>query len=193
MRQDYGYRVRLSEIELENALSVSQQDHSQWLERIAAGHANTLAEIEASGNIQTSQQDAAFSRDLQQNYLNAAERRTLQFSSEVTSIYSQTGLTAAQQANAVQVARNNYENDLNMLASYYQSSPYWDPGWIVNPAGTPSAPDRTNEPTANVVDPTPTPIPSATLMIASTRQGPDDQERANSRPAETRRAGPQAP
>lgn len=157
MEQDFGYRIALSQKELQNALALSGQDHSQWMERIAAGHSNTLSEIEAQGEQNRLTQEsglqdqealniATFTRNLQASYLQAAERRTGQFSAEVTSIYQQEGLTAAQQANAVAVARSNYNNDLNMLADYYRQSPYWDPNWGTSTTAptTPGPPPRPN-------------------------------------------------
>jgi hypothetical protein len=252
MEQDFGYRVTLTQMELENALALSAQDHTQWLDRISATHVNTLSEIvaqgaqnqelqaqllegqlnnalaqiqatgdqelilqanqfahdaelqrqaiqgqldsalaqiEASGDIDSrlqaeraeqqaqldldrinaqlaadldtiaAQGDVSiatnteqFTQQVQASYLSAVERRTLQFSAEVTSIYQQQGLTAAQQENAVRVARANMENDIAMLQDYYRASPYWDPNYNFGIAGGPTNPygyDFTDDDTSN--------------------------------------------
>lgn len=149
MTQDHGFRLTLADTELRNALTLSGQDHEEFLEAQAQGHANTLDEIAAQGEVTGDLADQEFSRNLQQNYLNAVERRTLQFSAEVTSIYSQEGLTASQQQNAVNIARNNMENDLKMLAQQYSSSPGWDPNWSVSGSSvaTPGNPNPVPSPT----------------------------------------------
>lgn len=154
MRQDFGYRVRLADVELRNALELSRQDNEQWLQRISVDHANTLEQIGANAAATSGINNENFARDLQGNYLGAVERRTSQFSSEVTSIYQTQGLTAAQQTAAVEVARRNYENDLALLQDFYSKSPYWDPAFG---GSAPSyRPDAQPVPTVN---PTPPRVP----------------------------------
>ncbi len=156
MRQDHGYRLGLADVELRNALQLSDQNNDQWLQRIAADHANSLETIGANAAANSGINSENFARDLQGNYLGAVERRTSQFSSEVTSIYQQQGLTAAQQQQAVSVARANYQDDLALLQTYYSQSPQWDPAFGNDPG-------QAAPPQANVRDPAPAGIfgPSA--------------------------------
>lgn len=143
MKQDFGYRVKLADVELRNALELSQQDNEQWLQRIAVDHSNALEQIGANAAANSGLNNENFARDLQGNYLGAVERRTSQFSSEVTSIYQTQGLSAAQQAAAVDVARRNYQDDLALLQDFYSKSPYWDPSFGNSvPNGGPAVPTR---------------------------------------------------
>lgn len=135
MRQDFGYRLQLADAELRNALKMAEVEDEDLRGRIMLQHLNTLEELDRRNDIE----DDTFRRNLQQNYLTAVERRTLQYSQEVTAIYSTQGLKAEQQAHAVQVARRNFENDMAMLADFYQQSPGWDPNWSVRIPGIASS------------------------------------------------------
>lgn len=146
MAQDNGYRLGWLDKELENALALSDQDNTQWIERMGVEHQNTLEEIAAQGTVNGDLNEEAYSRELQQNYLFAVDARSRAFSLEVTTIYSTQGLTAAQQRNAVNLARTRYEEDVAMLGDYYSSSPYWDSNWDTSSPS--AAPD-----TGGVVDP----------------------------------------
>jgi hypothetical protein len=85
-----------------------------------------------------SERDAEqFGLNLQQRYMDEVGNRNRQFSAEIQNIYSNPGLTAQQQTNAVSVARRNYENDIAMLGRMYSSNPNWDPRWEVSPMSTP--------------------------------------------------------
>ncbi len=184
MRQDHGYRLTLMDVDLRNALRIGEQNQDHVLEQMdqqnqnaleqaAAGHVNTLdqiaangdqrlEEIGAQGDEQRRSDEEGFTRDLQQNYLNAVERRTGAFSAEVQNIYNQQGLTPAQQANAIRVARDNYLRDLDFIKDQYSSSPYWDNSWGVTPAGTPgdtSTPPPTTTPPPPDASTPPPPLP----------------------------------
>jgi len=185
MKQDFGFRTQLMDTELRNALRVGEQSQDHQLEQmrlaqnnqlaqIAAGHQNTLEQIGANG----AQQGEAFARDLQQNYLLAVERRTGQFSSEVSTIYATEGLTAQQQQNAVNVARLNYQNDLAFIQAQYSASPSWDPSWasasnlpsVPIPAGLPGGPQGPNDPNNPVPTTTVPPRPSTTTTGTGVKQ-----------------------
>jgi len=140
MEQDFGFRSSLMDKELRNALSVSEQDHTQWLDRMAAEHTNTLAELQVRSDLDS----VGYGRALQQNYLSGAERMMLQFSQEVQAIYQQEGLTAAQQANAVNRATVRHQNDMAMLQQYYMQSPHWDTNWGA-PQQSPTPPQQEEE------------------------------------------------
>ena len=137
MKQDFGFRVQLMDTELRNALQLGEQQQDHQLEQMALSHRNALEQIGANAEANMDIQAAAFARDLQQNYLLAVERRTQQFSSEVQSIYQQQGLSAAQQTNAVNVARANYLADIQFIQLQYSTSPNWDPNWGTTGSPTP--------------------------------------------------------
>jgi len=153
MKQDYGHRLGLMDVELRNTLVAGDQQQDHRLEEMGVGHQNTLEQIAASSSAATTQDEARFTRDLQQNYLLGVERRTSQYSAEVQDIYQQEGLTPAQQAHAVGVARNNYLSDIDFLQDQYSQSPYWDESWTYNPVGAPPPPTQQPAP------PPPTTIP----------------------------------
>ena len=131
-RQSQADAARLDQIAAQGREDAARQ---------ASDEQARLDQIAADSAARQQQDDERFTRDLQQNYLLATERRTTQFSSEVQNIWSNSGLTAAQQNNAVNRARQNYLSDLQLIQSQYSSSPYWDPRWTFKPASTPSNPN----------------------------------------------------
>ncbi len=129
MEQDFGYRLDLKDKDLENALALSTQDHSQWLERDTQSHTNTLEEIAARGDVEGNLAEEAFTRGLQQSYLDSVERRSFHLSDEIRTIYATEGLTPRQQQHAVDLAIQRYDDDIAMMQTFYTSNPYWDSDW----------------------------------------------------------------
>ena len=131
--QDLIVQTARIEQELESTLAAisasGDEDMALQIRAAEDAAARDLANIEAQDANLTRQQVEEFSRNLQANYLLATEHRSLQFSAEVAAIYQQEGLNGRQQEHAVTVARQNMENDINMLSEFYSSSPFWDPNW----------------------------------------------------------------
>jgi hypothetical protein len=152
MKQDYAYRIKLSDIELRNALRISEQQHNEELDRINQLHINALEQIDVQGQQRLDEiaatgdqnrmlEEERFTRDLQQNYLNAVEDRMRAFSAEASAIWSQPGLSISAQNAAVQKAWDRYVQDLNFLRDQYAKSPYWDDSWGVDPGQMPDNPN----------------------------------------------------
>lgn len=183
--QQQGFRLTELQIQQQNMLEQLQVGHRNTLEQIAVNNQQRLRELEiteqqrlreleitgqqrqdeidAAGDQARQQDEARFTQQLQQNYLGAVENRTSQFSAEVQSIYSQQGLTAAQQANAVNVARTNYLRDLAFIKDQYDNSPYWDDRWSASPISTPQGPYQPPIPGGPYQPPPPNPgIPPPT-------------------------------
>ncbi len=167
MEQDFGLRSNLMHQELQNALAMSDQDNTQMLERMDLAHTQTLEQIEATAVVNENQREADFGRQLQLQYLVGAENRTAQFSVEVQTIYQTEGLTPAQQANAVNVARRNYENDTAMMQDFYTSSPSWNPDW-----GIGGSSGLTEGPQVGINNPNPPTIPGNTTIPGTSPGGP---------------------
>lgn len=179
MRQDFGYRVRLADIDLKNSLSLSAQDNEQWIERMGIEHVNTLAEIAAQGDISRDINTDNFSNNLQMQYMDRVGQRTSELNAEIERINSTEGLTPAQQRNAVNQAIRRYESDLAMYAEMFSSNPSWDPNWEVSSYSGDAG--GSFIPTDNTTDPTPTPIPEPTPEREREREREWDRDRESGR------------
>lgn len=124
--------------------ALSTQEAQQEVARLNQVHTNTLSEIAAQASISGSADTAKWTRDLQQGYLNAVTQRQMAASQEIQSIYTTQGLSSAQQAQAVGRAQQRLNDDLNAIATYFQTTPGWPsnggglgPGSVPTPAVNP--------------------------------------------------------
>lgn len=135
MENDQGHQLNMMDRDLRNALAVDNNNHDNWLEQNNQQHLNTLDQIAAQGEENTRFADDARSADftigLQKGYLAYADVRGREYSREIQEIYSTEGLTPAQQQNAANKARQNYEDDMAMMKAFYTSNPYWDDTWVM--------------------------------------------------------------
>lgn len=127
-RQASDEAARLDQIAAQGQLDADRQ---------ASDEAARLEQDRLRDELQREADDDRFTRDLQQNYLNAGERATATFINTANAIWQNEGLTAAQQANAITVARNEYVRQLDFLTAQYSASPYWDSNWTISPVSTP--------------------------------------------------------
>ncbi len=142
-----GYALELNDQEFQqaqsilmqeyaNALGLSEQAHTQELERLNQSHQNTLEEIAARADAATTEQEANLSFQLQANYLAQVAARQQAASEEIRIIMQTEGLSATQQAQALQQAQSRMRADVEALQAYYAQSPQWDDsfGGDVTPA-----------------------------------------------------------
>jgi hypothetical protein len=138
-QQQQGYALELGNQQFQNNQSLlveeyarrgalSTQEAQQEIARLNQVHTNTLSEIAAQSSISGAADTAKWTRDLQQGYLNAVTQRQMAASQEMQTIYSTQGLTSAQQQQAVGRAQQRLQDDLNAIASYFQTTPGWPSG-----------------------------------------------------------------
>lgn len=114
--------------------ALSSQEAAQEITRLNQQHENTLVEIAAQVQANGGADQAKWTRDLQQGYLNAVTQRQMASSQEIAAIYSTQGLSGAQQTAAVVTAQNRLRDDLSAIAAYFQQTP----GWPTTGSGTPA-------------------------------------------------------
>lgn len=129
-------------------LGLTQADSALQMQRMTLQHTQTLEQIAAQAQ---ATKIADYGPRLQAQYLASVSERMNSSSAEISNIYSQQGLSSAQQQAAVQTAYTRLNQDLASLASFYQQSPLWDPAWGQN-APTPAAPAPTDPSAGPTID-----------------------------------------
>jgi len=109
-----------------------------------AGQAAAIAATENLATLEQMNQNGTLAYG--QQYLASITQRQAAFSEEVKGIYSTQGLKADQQQNAVNMARERYMDDLDLLASYYEQSSVWDDTWWPGRALSPDSVEGYTEP-----------------------------------------------
>jgi hypothetical protein len=96
---------------------------------------NSLASILAQATASEGLNTQNYIRSLQTQYLIESGAIMRQATMAIHDINTMEGLTTAQQHVATAEVMNKMKEDLALLESIYESSPYWDPNWASNLPG----------------------------------------------------------
>jgi hypothetical protein len=145
---------------------LSTQQSAEQIQQINQTSQNTIAQIGAQAAANASQDGPA----LQAQYLTGVTNIMTSTAAQIQQIYATSGLTPAQQQNAVATANAQMQQNINNLAAYYASSPLWDTGQSPAPipGSTPAAAQTpgTAPPGVVTTPATPTPAKPATPAAA---------------------------